>query len=253
MLNIPVVRVFSNADQLTDAAFQIFVESAHLSIRERGRFVTALAGGNTPRMLYEKLPQAVLEWNKMFFFWGDERCVPVSDEGNSYGLVFKAFLSKVGLPAKNILRVETELEPDEAARRYAESLTQFADPPYNWPRFDLTLLGLGNDGHTASLFPGSVVDPQEPVVAVTANYEERPARRVTLTPKVFNSSRKVLFMAAGRSKAVPLRGVLSDLNKMADLPAQRIRPIDGEVIWLVDQEAAGLLNIDSNHYQIRSS
>lgn len=253
MKSPPVVRVFSSAEQLTEAAFDFFIESAVRSIRERGRFLTALSGGNTPLKLYEKLPQANLEWDKIFFFWGDERCVPADDEENNYGQALRAFLGKVNIPVKNIQRVESELEPQAAAIRYAKTLAQFTHPPLAWPRLDLTLLGLGNDGHTASLFPGSPVEQAEPVVAVTANYQGRPAQRVTLTPKVLNSSRKVLFMASGSSKAVPLSGVLSDIYKMAELPAQRIQPLDGEITWLVDREAAQLLDQDSNHYQIRSS
>jgi 6-phosphogluconolactonase len=117
----------------------------------------------------------------------------------------------------------------------------FAEPPLAWPRFDLTLLGMGDDGHTASLFPNSPVDVDSPTVAVTANYQGRPAKRVALTQKVLNSSRNVLFMVAGKSKAVTLSRVLSDKYIPAELPAQRIAPQDGTLIWLIDAEAGSLL------------
>ena len=185
--------------------------------------------------------QNKVDWSRIHFFWGDERCVPVDDAGNSYGQAKKVLFDKVNIPDKNIHRVLSELEPDSAASDYAHTLKVFAEPPLEWPRFDLVLLGMGDDGHTASLFPNSPLEVDLPTLAVTANYQGRPANRVTLTPKVLNSSRNIVFLVTGKSKAETLSKVLGDLYIPKELPAQRIAPTDGNLDWLIDQEAGSLL------------
>jgi len=237
-------KVFSDINELSQYAANLFVETTNRSIAERGRFLVALSGGNTPMRLYELLGNSFhdkVDWSRTHFFWGDERCVPVDDAGNSYGQTKKVLFDKINIPDENIHRVLSELEPDSASREYARTLTAFAEPPLAWPRFDLTLLGMGDDGHTASLFPNSPVEVDSPTLAVTANYQGRPANRVTLTQKVLNSSRNVLFLVTGKAKAVTLSRVLSDKYIPAELPAQRIAPVDGNLIWLVDEEAGSLL------------
>jgi len=238
------VKVFKDLHELSTSAASSFVEIAKEAIRERGRFTVSLSGGNTPMKMYEILGeqfQDKLDWSKVHFFWGDERCVPADDPGNCYGQAKGAFLEKVMAPAENIHRVESELEPAEAARRYARTLEQYADSPLAWPRFDLVLLGMGDDGHTASLFPGSPVEVDSPTLPVVANYQDRPARRVTVTQNVFNDARNIYFLAVGKSKAETLRNVLNGEYLPGVYPAQRIRPSDGTVTWLVDEAAASLL------------
>jgi 6-phosphogluconolactonase len=152
-------------------------------------------------------------------------------------------LKHVPIPDSNIHRIKGELGPAEAAKEYSLALKEFAFPPLEWPRFDLVYLGMGEDGHTASLFPGSPVNVSEPTMPVTAHYQDRPANRVTLTPVVFNSARTVAFMATGEKKADMLGEVLSDTHARnpAQYPAQRIDPKDGRLIWLVDESAASKL------------
>jgi 6-phosphogluconolactonase len=150
-------------------------------------------------------------------------------------------LSHVLIPDVNIHRIKGELGPAEASKDYFLTLKRFASPPLEWPRFDLVYLGMGEDGHTASLFPGSAVDVSEPTMPVTAHYQDRPANRVTLTPVVFNSARVVVFMATGEKKADTLAEVLGDRYNPAKYPAQRIDPKDGRLIWLVDEAAASKL------------
>jgi 6-phosphogluconolactonase len=239
-----MLKVFNDINELSQYAANLFVETANRSIAERGRFLAALSGGNTPMRLYELLGNSFqdrVDWTQTHFFWGDERCVPVDDAGNSYGRTKKVLFDKINIPDENIHRIPSELEPDSASREYARTLTLFAEPPLAWPRFDLTLLGMGDDGHTASLFPNSLMDVDSPTLVVTANYQGRPANRVTLTQKVLNSSRNVLFMVAGKSKAVTLSRVLSDKYIPVELPAQRIAPQNGTLTWLVDAEAGSLL------------
>ncbi len=233
------VKTFQNLDELSEAARTAFVEVANDAIQYRGRFLVALSGGNTPMKLFEKLAGEKLDWSRVHFFWGDERCVPVDDAGNSYGQAKKIWFDKIG--ATNIHRIQSDLEPAQAAKDYAATLKEFSEAPLDWPRFDLVLLGMGDDGHTASLFPGSPVEVDSPTLAVVANYQGRPANRVTLTQNVINDARNIFFLAAGASKAGTLKKVLSDVYVPAELPSQRIDPKNGKIVWFVDEAAASLL------------
>ncbi len=234
-----VVKVFRDISGLSQAAAKLFVELANQSIAERGRFLVALSGGSTPMKLYERLADETLDWSRVHFFWGDERCVPVEDSGNSYGQAKKVLFDRIS--ATNIHRVKSELEPDSAARDYAHTLSQFADPPLDFPRLDLALLGMGDDGHTASLFPGSPVGMSTPTLAVTAHYQGRPANRITLTPPVFNQAREVWFLVIGQSKAKTLKYVIEGEFNPEVYPAQRIHPINGNLVWMIDEAAGSLL------------
>lgn len=238
------LRIFKDLESLSRDAAELFVERAAEAIAARGRFLTALNGGGTPNRLFQLLAteyREKIDWQHAHVFWGDERCVPPGEAGSSYGQAREALLDHVPIPASNIHRVKGELEPVEASRDYALTLSGFASPPLDFPRFDLVYLGMGEDGHTASLFPGSPLDVTEAALPVTAQYQDRPANRVTLTPLVFNQARTVVFMAAGEKKAATLAEVLSDRYDPERLPAQRISPKKGSLIWLVDEEAAGRL------------
>jgi 6-phosphogluconolactonase len=240
----PKIRIFKDIESLSHDAATLFIEQAALAIKENGRFLTALNGGGTPTRLFQLLAteyREKVDWNKVHIFWGDERCVPPDDPGSSYGQARDALLSHVPIPKENIHRVKGELDPVDAARDYARILKEFAFSPFEFPRFDLVYLGMGEDGHTASLFPGSPVDVTAATRPVTAQYQDRPANRVTLTQLVFNQARVVAFMATGEKKAVTLAEVLSDRYNPEQYPAQRIEPKDGKLIWLVDEDAAGKL------------
>lgn len=240
----PEIRIFDDAENLSHAATNLFAEQAAESISERNCFLVALNGGNTPMRLFQLLGtdfRDQVDWNKAYIFWGDERCVPPDDAGSSYGQARDVLLSRVPIADSSVHRIKGELGPVEASKEYSIVLKAFSSPPLDWPRFDLVYLGMGEDGHTASLFPGSPVDVAEPVIPVTAHYQDRPANRVTLTPVVFNSARIVVFMVTGEKKANTLAEVLSDSYNPEQYPAQRIKPKDGEAIWLVDKEAASKL------------
>jgi len=238
------IRIFKDMESLSRDAANIFIEAAEQSIAERGRFLVALNGGSTPTRLFQLLAtdyKNKVDWNKVHIFWGDERCVPPDDPGSSYGQARGLFLGHVSIPDSNIHRVNGELEPVEASRDYSLALSRFASPPFDFPLFDLVYLGMGEDGHTASLFPGSPVDTTEPTLPVTAQYQDRPANRVTITQLVFNQAHVVAFMATGEKKANTLAEVLSDRYNPALYPAQRIEPKEGILIWLVDEPAASQL------------
>jgi 6-phosphogluconolactonase len=240
----PEIRVFQTMEQLSRNAAELFVDQAARAVAERERFLVALNGGGTPKLLFELLGTQYrdnVDWSKTHIFWGDERSVPSDDAESSYGQARSLFLRHVAIPEANVHPINGELEPDEAAEDYARVLHQFAASPLEWPRFDLIYLGMGEDGHTASLFPGSPIEDTDPVIPVTGHYQNRPAQRVTLTPLVINSARMVVFMATGDKKAVTLAEVLGDRFNPELYPAQRIDPKDGKLIWLVDEDAAGKL------------
>lgn len=240
----PEIRIFKDLEELSRFAARLFVEEAAQSTAERNRFLVALNGGSTPTRLFQLLAteeRENVDWSKVYIFWGDERCVPPDDPGSSYGQARDMLLSRVPIPEANIHRIKGEMGPAEAARDYANTLKEFADFSLDWPRFDLVYLGMGEDGHTASLFPGSAVNVDEPTLPVTAHYQDRPANRVTLTPVVFNSARMIVFMATGEKKSETLAEVLSGRYNPAQYPAERIDPKDGGLIWLVDDGAASKL------------
>lgn len=240
----PELRIFKDMEKLSQHAAKIFVEQTARAINDRNRVLVALNGGSTPTRLFQLLATEYrdkIDWSKTHIFWGDERCVPPDDAGSSYGQARDALLSHVPIPDSNIHRVDTSLLPAKAAKEYARLLSQFSDSPLSFPRFDLVYLGMGEDGHTASLFPGSPVQVTDTVIPVTAQYQDRPANRVTMTQLVFNQAHMVVFMATGEKKAVPLAEVLSDRYNPAQYPAQRIDPQDGQLIWLVDEDAASKL------------
>lgn len=234
-----IIKKYRNIEDLSQSATKAFIEIAEQAIAERGRFLVSLSGGSTPMKLYEQLAGKNLDWGRVHFFWGDERYVPVDDAGNTYGQTKKILFDKIG--ATNIYRIESELEPASAANAYAHTLKQFADAPFDFPHFDLVLLGMGDDGHTASLFPNSPTDVKSPTLAVTAHYQDRPANRVTLTPLVFNQAREVWFLVTGTGKAETVRSVINGERNLKKYPAQRIQPANGNLVWMLDEAAAGLL------------
>jgi len=240
----PELRIFHDLERLSRHAANLFIERSIQAIGVRDRFLVALNGGSTPARLFQLLANEYreqVEWEKVHAFWGDERCVPPEDAASNYWQAMDLLLSQAPIPTTNIHRIRGELDPPTAAAEYAQVLKRFAETGLDFPRFDFVVLGMGEDGHTASLFPGSPVDVTEPVLAVSAEYQGRPANRVTLTPPVFNQAREVVFMVTGEKKAEILAQVLGDGYNPAGYPAQRIDPKDGHLIWLVDDAAAGKL------------
>jgi 6-phosphogluconolactonase len=243
----PEIRIFKTLEELSQNAAKIFVQQAGQAIRARGQFLVALNGGSTPTRMFQILAadfREQVDWRQTHVFWGDERIVPTDHPENSYAQARDLFLRHVPIPEANVHRVNTELNPADAAKDYAYTLSQFAEPSIEQIRFDLVYLGMGEDGHTASLFPGSSIDEAETVVPVTADYQGRPAQRVTLTPFVINHARLVAFMATGEKKAATLAQVLSGRYNPELYPAQRIDLKDGRIIWLVDEDAASKLPMD---------
>jgi 6-phosphogluconolactonase len=242
-----ILKVFPSAAALSQAAADRFVALAQEAVSARGRFSAALSGGSTPQRLYRLLAQppyaAALPWAQTHLFWGDERLVPPHHPGSNYGQVAQLLLAQVALPTTNVHRIKGELEPAAAVADYTEQLRHFAALDQPWPRLDLALMGMGSDGHTASLFSGPIPaqERRQPVMAVTADYEDRPSHRVTLTPLVFNDAHHLVFLVTGEEKAAALAAVLRGPHQPQAWPAQRIQPHQGTLTWLVDEAAASKL------------
>jgi 6-phosphogluconolactonase len=234
-----------DADALAREAASEFSRRAQVCVAERGRFTVTLSGGSTPRRLYALLADPAapfrdgIPWSRVHFFWGDERHVPPDDPKSNFRMVRQALLSRVPVPLENVHRIEAE-RPDaaDAADAYERELMRFfALTPGQVPRFDLVLLGMGPDGHTASLFPGSSALEVRDRLVVAAWVPKLHSDRITLTLPVFNNAAAVAFLVSGADKAATLRAAL-DPNGPGGLPCQRIRPVDGDLLWLVDRAAA---------------
>ena len=243
----PTLLIAHDRAQLAALAAERFAAAAESAVSATGRFLVILSGGSTPQSLFSVLAGEAyhnrINWPAVHVWWGDERLVPPDDEGSNYHHARRLLLDHVPIPSAQIARIRGELPAVEAVRDYEHRLAQLAAGERLWPRFDLALMGLGRDGHTASLFPGSeaIGETAHPVLAVTAVYENRPAQRVTLTPPVFNDAREVLFLVAGSDKAEALKTVVNGPYNAGVWPAQAIQPVSGELIWLADKEAAQLL------------
>jgi 6-phosphogluconolactonase len=236
------VRVFADLEELSRAAAEHIV-SLSRSAKASGRFALALSGGSTPARLYSLLGappyRDAIDWFNLHLFWADERCVPPDHPESNFRLVRDALLSKVALPGGNIHRIIGEAGPERAARDYEETLRAFFGPGL-FPVFNLILLGAGEDGHTASLFPGSPALRERSRAATAVVLDSQKPGRVSLTLPVLNHASQVLFLAAGRSKAAVVHEILEDGNPK-QYPAGLVQPARGRVTWMIDREAASLL------------
>lgn len=240
--------IFETPAALYQAADAYVRRLAAEAVATRGRFLFVLSGGGTPRPLYRRLAESddqdPFPWAQTYIFWGDERMVPPTHPESNFGQAESLLLTHVPLPPNHVYRVPGEEDPLTASDLYAATLRQVAAATGAlWPRFDLVLLGLGTDGHTASLFPGSTFPPppEQATEAVLAKYGDRPVGRITLTPPAINSARHVAFLVTGAEKAEALAHVLEGGSNPVQWPAQRINPAEGSLVWFVDEEAAHLL------------
>ncbi len=228
------IKVVRDMAALADEA-AARVEKVALEARAGTRAFIALAGGNTPRAAYQQLAGRCPPWGRVEFFFGDERCVPPDAEGSNYGMAREALLDRIPLRPEQVHRMLGELPPEEGAQRAEEDLRArvLGDP---WPVFDLMLLGMGPDGHTASLFPGSAELEEETRLAVPVHRPEMPQPwRISLTMPVLNASRRILVVAGGADKAAAVKRAIAGDR---ELPAGRLAPTAGRLTWLLTEDAA---------------
>lgn len=233
------VRVLETAGDVARAAREELVRAAKAAIDARGRFTVVLSGGSTPKALYGSLTAKDVDWGKVHLFFGDERCVSPERQESNFKMVQEALLLRVKIPPENVHRIQGEMESAEiAAAQYEEELRQAFGSSDGPPHFDLVLLGLGTDGHTASLFPGcTALDESERWVAAT--WVAKLSRtRITLTFPVLNRAALVIFLVAGDEKAEAARRAIEGAPAGLEVPARRIDPPGGRVLWLLDRLAA---------------
>lgn len=238
------VQVFDDAEAVARAATETFARLASEAVEERGTFSVALSGGTTPRRVYELLASDAyrerVPWSKVHVFFGDERAVPPDHAESNYRMASEALLSHVPVPSENVHRIEGLGDAAANASDYESVMRGFFGEA-EWPRFDLVFLGMGDDGHTASLFPNTAA-LEESRAWVAPNWVEKlQAWRVTLTAPAINAARRIVFLVTGASKAERLREVLDGPHDPARLPSQMIRPRDGALSWYVDRAAAAKL------------
>jgi 6-phosphogluconolactonase len=243
MPSAPEIRILKSSQELFEAAAAEFAAQAPEAVRTRGKFTVALSGGSTPKRLYSLLAtKPSIPWDKVCFFWGDERHVPPDHADSNYRMANEALLSKIPARPENIFRIRAEeKDADAVAQQYEQALQQFFHlSSGEFPRFDLILLGLGPDGHCASLFPGTSALMERRRLVVANWVEKFKTHRITFTFPVLNQAACVIFLASGPDKAPILHQVLE--NSSANLPSQQVRPTSGRLLWLVDSAAAEALS-----------
>lgn len=244
MAAVPQVRVFPSEEEFFRGAAETFCKIGADAIRERGRYTVALSGGSTPRGLHEQLATTFakqLPWDKVFFFWGDERHAPPDFPESNFRMAKETLLSKLPIPEQNIFRMRGELpDANKGAALYEQALRGFFKPAAGeFPRLDFNLLGMGPDGHTASLFPGTKGLEEKQRWVVGNWVPQHDTWRITLTYPVINSSRVAMFLINGAKKADMVHKALKDPS--AHLPCQGVQPTSGEIMWYLDKGAAAEL------------
>jgi 6-phosphogluconolactonase len=244
------VRILTNIDAIAKRAAQDFVQSATQAVSEKGSFTVALAGGSTPKALYSLLAsdaalRSQVPWDKMYVYFGDERSVGPDHADSNFRMATETMISKVSLKPEQVFRIKGEYKDTEkAAQEYEQVLrTSFKIAEGQFPRFDLVFLGIGNEGHTASLFPGTKALHETKRLVVRNWVGKLYTNRITLTAPAINSAARVIFMVTGADKTLALKGVLEGPYEPEQLPAQLIQPPNGKLFWLVDTVAGGMLSI----------
>ncbi len=249
--------VWSEPEAVAQAAAHLFVEAAAQAAEVRGVARIAISGGSTPKRMFALLAdpaqpfRAQVPWDKLKLYWVDERCVPPTDAESNYRMTREAMLDHVPLPPANIFRMEGELDPEEAANRYETFLrNSMRLEGAELPTFDLVLLGMGDDGHTASLFPRTGAINELGRLVVANHVAQKDTWRITLTWPVINQGREVAFLIEGTAKATVLAEVLLGPRDPARLPSQLIRPANGKLSFLLDEAAAAKLPMPSQSLEV---
>ena len=237
------LNIFNTPDEVVDGLAQYFVKIANESIAAHGKFSVALSGGSSPKKLYELLASTIyadsIDWTKVYFFFGDERDVPQTDSQSNYLMAKKALFEPLYIDAANIFAVDTTLTPNEAAQKYAETIAEFFDE--DEMSFDLVLLGLGDNSHTASLFPYTPVLHDVTPSVKEVWLEDQQVYRLTLNAPLINEAKNIAFLVYGEGKAEAVHHVLEDDEDIENYPAQLIDSITGDVQWFMDEAAAANL------------
>ena len=234
------INIFKNIDELSNFFAQQLLKQIQ-NIPEGQFFSMVLSGGSTPKAVFQYLAlnySNQIAWEKIHIFWGDERCVAPENEESNYHMAKESLLGQVPIPAKNIFRIKGEANPSYEAERYAKVVYQHVSSQNNIPQFDFMMLGLGNDGHTASIFPGNLHLFSSDKLFEVAEHPQTKQKRITATGKLINQALTVAFLASGESKSTMVSTVLDRKEEWEKLPASLVHPENGELFWLLDDKAA---------------
>lgn len=241
------IIIKETSERLAIAAADMFADRARTCISERGSFAVAISGGSTPRAMNKLLASEsyhdTIPWDKVHIFWVDERCVPEDDTASNYGNAKTDFINRVPIPKNNVHPIPFNVSPEERKRQYEHELREFFQITKDiFPMFDMIFLGMGRDGHTASLFPGqtSLLENKQLILVVKGGDPD--VSRVTMTIPVLNNSRQTVILVSGKEKAAVMQGVLSSQPDSGRLPVQMVQPQRGELIWMLDRDAALLIS-----------
>jgi 6-phosphogluconolactonase len=236
------IKVFKNKQILAETT-TIDLLNARAESPKNRRFNMALAGGNTPRSIYEQWATVQDDrlWRRVHFFWGDERCVPPDRDESNYKMVHDSFQSKIKISDNQIHRIRGEVEPEMEVQRYSDEIKEHLSIVSNFPQFDWILLGLGIDGHTASLFPNSETLEEHGSICVVTQHPQTGQKRISLTLPVINNAKKVTFLVIGEEKAEIIHKIFRDKKNSLNLPAAKIKPHSGILQWYLDEAASSKL------------
>lgn len=242
-MNDRTIRIFSTVEKLANHSAEFLKKTLDESL-EQSSYSIALSGGSTPKNIFKFIScnyADKINWEKVTVFFGDERCVPPNDEESNYRMFKQSFLQKVIFPKENVFRVRGEDDETKEAKRYSQVIQQNVNYSNSLPQFDLIMLGLGEDGHTASIFPNQMELMQSPNICMVAVHPNSGQKRITLTGNVINNAKLVVFFVTGKAKAEMVANILTrEPNK--EYPAANISPKDGKLIWMLDKDAADLLD-----------
>lgn len=240
------LKIFSSIEELAETFANILFTEVSAS---KDNFNLALSGGTTPKFIFNFLAdnyQTKINLNKINFFWGDERCIPPTNDESNYKMAFDNLLSKINIPGINIFRIKGEVDPEIEAKNYSKIIHNNLPPQNHLPVFDMIMLGLGEDGHTASIFPNQMYLLNDRNICSVAVHPKTKQKRITLTGRIINNSRNIVFIVTGSSKSKIVYDILNGSINSKNYPAAFIQPASGKLTWLIDKEAASLLKGNKN-------
>ncbi len=240
----PEIKIFSTTESTAENLAELFFKKSEDYYHSKKKLYVAISGGNTPQIFFNKLVEnykETIRWNNICFFWVDERCVAPADSDSNYGMTKQYLFDKIQIPEENIFRVQGENDPLKEAVRYSSVIKKYVPERNNIPSFDLTILGMGNDGHTASIFPDQLQLLKSDKICETAVHPITLQKRITLTGTIINNSSQIVFFVTGENKSKILADILHLSENSKSFPASYIKPVDGKLSWYLDKDAASSL------------
>lgn len=239
------IKIFKTVDELSHSFAEVIVTGIQQT-PPGNPYSIALSGGSTPRKVFEYIAahfKTKIDWEKVFVFWSDERCVDSKSDESNYRMAMESLLEKVNIPSDNIFRIYGETDPDLEADRYSEIIRSHVSSQHNIPQFDLMMLGLGDDGHTVSIFPGNLPFFSSSKLCEVAENPYSKQKRITVTGQIINNAKTVVFLVTGGSKAEMVARIIEKNEGWKKLPASLVKPENGELLWLLDEQAANKLSV----------